>query len=154
MIRSASVAQALQQNGVELSPSITEAVIRPVASLPSPELQSATWKLIEAASPACGPTQPVASKIARAIKNAIEPNGTNGNGHKPRKKEHTSRELPFLRPVTRLGTYPSFDATLVVSHLDKFVPAAGAYAMCGKLIERCEAVREVLETKFPELANA
>ena len=54
------------------------------------------------------------------IKNAIEPNGS--NGHKPRKKEHTSRELPFLRPVTRLGTYPSFDAALVVSHLDKFIP--------------------------------
>jgi len=53
VIRSASVAQSLQGNGIELSPTITEAVIRPVASLPSPELQSAAWKLVEAASPQC-----------------------------------------------------------------------------------------------------
>src|SRR5258708_3272540 len=72
MIRSASVAQSLQENGIELSPSLTEAVLRPVASLPSPELQTATWKLVEAASPKCGPTQPISSKIARVIKNAIE----------------------------------------------------------------------------------
>src|SRR5206468_225623 len=153
MIRSASVAQTLKENGIELAPTTSEAVLRPVAALPSPELQRATWRLIESASPRCGPTQPVASKIARVIKNAIEPAESNDNGHKPRSREHTAREVPFLRPVTRLGSYPSFDARLVVSHLDKFIPAAGAYTMCGKLIERCQAVRQVLETKFAELAK-
>jgi hypothetical protein len=96
MIRSVSVAQSLQQNGIELSPTITEDVIRPVASLPAP-LQPAVWKLVEATSPKCGPTQPMASKIARIIKNAIEPNGTNGNGHKPRSRSHPSRERPFVQ---------------------------------------------------------
>jgi hypothetical protein len=88
------------------------------------------------------------------IKNAIEAPGSNGNGHKPRSREHLEREVPFLRPVTRLGRYPTFNAELVVSHLDRFVPAAGAYTMCGRLIERCQAVRRVSETKFPELANS
>src|SRR5436309_3357243 len=94
VIRSASVAQTLKENGIELAPTITEATIRPLTALPSPELQAATWKLVEAASPKCGPTQPVASKIARVIKNAIEPDGSNGNGHKPRSREHTEREVP------------------------------------------------------------
>lgn len=155
LIRSTSCAELLAANGVELPANTTEAVVRPVSMLPSAELQVQAWRLVQAASPTCGPSQPIASKVVRVIKNAIEPaSGTNGTGHKHRSRKHLDREVPFLRPVARLGTYPSFDAALVVSHLDKFIPAAGAYTMCGKLIERCAAVRKVLETKFPELANA
>jgi hypothetical protein len=117
VIRSASTAQLLIGNGVELPANTSEAAVRPVSTLPSPKLQLETWKLIKAASGKRGPTQPIASKICRVIKNAIEleqGNGNgSGNGHKPRQREHTDRETPFLRPVQRLATYKSFDAGLV-----------------------------------------
>jgi hypothetical protein len=54
---------------VTLPPNTTEATIRPVASLPA-ALQPVGWQLIEAVSPKCGPTQPIASKVVRQIKRA------------------------------------------------------------------------------------
>src|SRR5215469_3317104 len=123
VIRSASVAQSLRENGVDFSPTISEAVIRPVADLPGVELQSAAWKLLAAASPKCGPTQPISAKIVRVIKNAIEPNGSNGNGHKPRSRSHPTRERPFVQAAQRLSAYEGFDAGLVVSHVEK-LPSA------------------------------
>jgi hypothetical protein len=154
MIRSASVAQSLQQNGVELSPAITESVIRPVASLPSSELQSATWKLVEAASPKCGPTQPVASKVCRVIKNALESGGTNDNGHKPRSRSHPSRERPFVQSAQRLSAYKGFDAGIVTAHVEKLPSARSVYTACSNLIERCKLVQERLIERFPELEKS
>jgi hypothetical protein len=80
LIRSGEVAQLLLDNGVPLPPNTTEAVIRPLASLPV-ALQPVGWQLVEAASPKCGPTQPVVAKVCRTIKNAIEPECSGGNGH-------------------------------------------------------------------------
>jgi hypothetical protein len=48
VIRSATTAQLLIDHGAELSANTSEAVIRPLASLPSAELQTASWRLIEA----------------------------------------------------------------------------------------------------------
>jgi hypothetical protein len=154
MIRSASVAQSLKENGIELAPTIPEAVLRPVASLPSPELQTATWKLVEAASPKCGPTQPISSKIARVIKNAIEPKGTNGNRNKPRNRSHPSRERPFVQAAQRLSAYDGFDAGIVTAHIDKLPSAWSVYSACSNLIERCKLVQERLVERFPELEAA
>jgi hypothetical protein len=122
----------------------SEAVIKPLASLPSPELQTASWKLIQSVSPACGRTQPVAAKVCRVVKNALEPNGTNGNGHKPRKREHPSRERPFVQAAQRLSAYEGFDAGIVTSHIEKFPSAWNVYTACSKLIERCKAVQHTL----------
>jgi hypothetical protein len=102
VIRSTQTALLLTASGIEIPKGTPEAVVRPVSTLPSPDLQLSTWKLIEAVSPERGPTQPIASKVCRAIKNAIEPD-CSGNGHKPRQREHTERETPFLRPVLRLA---------------------------------------------------
>jgi hypothetical protein len=154
LIRSGETAQLLIDNGIQLPTSTTEAVIRPVASLPSPELQSATWKLVEAASPKCGPTQPISSKIARVIKNAIELKGTNGYGHKPRNRSHPSRERPFVQAAQRLSAYKGFDAEIVISHVEKLPSAWSVYQACSNLIERCQLVQERLAERFPELTNA
>jgi hypothetical protein len=154
IVRSASTAQLLIDNGVELPANTSEAVVRPVSALRSPELQTATWKLIEAASPQCGPTQPISSKIARVIKNAIESNGSNDNGHKPRSKSHPSRERPFVQSAQRLSAYKGFDAGIVTAHVEKLPSAWSVFNACNKLIERCEEVKHRLIDRFPELANA
>jgi hypothetical protein len=94
---------------------------------------------------------PVAAKVCRVIKNAIEPNGTNSNGHKPRKREHPSRERPFVQAVQRLSAYEGFDAGIVTSHIEKSPNAWNLYTACSKLIERCTAVQYALAKRFPEL---
>jgi hypothetical protein len=130
-----------------------EAVVRPVSALPSPELQVASWKLIEAASPERGPTQLIASKVCRTIRNALEAeqgNG-NGNGHKPRQREHTQRETPFLRPVMRLAAYQSFDASIVTSHIECLPSARNIYSACTEMISRCRQVQGALAERFPQL---
>jgi hypothetical protein len=154
LVRTTATAELLLANGVELPPGTQEAVVRPVSSLPSPELQVQTWRLVQAVSPERGPSQPLVSKIVRQVKNAIEADGINGNGHKPRKKEHTERETPFLRPVIRLVNWPNFNASLVVSHIEKLPSAMTSYIACSRMIERCESVREVLAQRFPELTHA
>jgi hypothetical protein len=153
VICSATTAQLLIDNGVQLPANTTEAVIRPLASLPSPELQTASWKLIQSVSPACGPTQPIAAKVCRTIKNALEPNGTGGNGHKPRKREHPSREQPFLPVVQRLAKYEGFNVAAVIGDIEKLPRAWNIHTACFTLIQRCEAVMNALEHRFPELTH-
>ena len=152
LIRSGEVAQLLIDSGAALPPGLTEATIRPLASLPSPELRRAGWDLIQAASPKCGPTQPVVAKVCRVLRNAIEPAGVAGNnGHKPRSRAHPSRERPFVQAAQRLSAYSGFDAGIVTAHLDKLPSAWSVYTACDRLIERCEAVKERLVERFPEL---
>lgn len=152
LIRSTSCAELLAANGVELPANTTEAVVRPVSMLPSPELQVQAWRLVQAASPTCGPSQPIASKVVRVIKNAIEPTGgTNRTGHKPRRRDHPEREVAFLRPITRLVNWPNFSASLVVSHIEKLPSAMTSYTVCEMMIQRCQAVKLHLVQRFPEL---
>jgi len=51
LIRSGEVAQLLIDNGIQLPANTTEAVVRPVSTLPSPELQVQAWRLVQAVSP-------------------------------------------------------------------------------------------------------
>jgi hypothetical protein len=101
LIRSTETALLLASKGAKIPERTPEAVLRPVSALPSAELQLAGWKVIEAVSPERGPTQPIASKVCRTIRNAIEAEEGNGSRHKPRSREHSTRETPFLaRPAS------------------------------------------------------
>jgi hypothetical protein len=154
LIRSGETAQLLIENGAQIPAGVPEIAIRPLSGLPSQELQTASWKLVQAACPDRLPTGPVSSKIVRAIRNAIEPEGTNGNGHKPRSKSHPSRERPFVQAAQRLSAYDGFDAGIVTAHIEKLPSAWSVYSACSNLIERCKLVQERLVDRFPELANA
>jgi hypothetical protein len=155
LVRSTATADLLMANGIELPGNTTEAVVRPVSTLPSPELQVQAWRLIQAVSPERGPTQPIASKVVRTIKNAIEPlNGANGNGHKPRHREHPTREQSFISPVRRLSAYKGFDANLVTSHVEKFSSALSAFTACRIMADRCLSCCDILSKRFPELTDA
>jgi hypothetical protein len=153
LIRSGEVAQFLIDSGAKLPPGLTEATIRPLASLPGPELQKAGWDLIQAASPKCGPTQPVVAKVCRTIKNALESEGSGGTGHKPRKREHPSRELAFIMPVRRLSSYQGFDASLVLSHIENLSSAQGIFTACRVMADRCLSCCAILAKRYPELTD-
>jgi hypothetical protein len=152
LIRSGEVAQLLIDNGVELAATTTEATVRPLSTLPT-ALQPVGWQLIQAVSPKCGPTQPIAAKVVRTIKNAIESPGVN-DGHKPRSRSHPSRERPFVQAAQTLSAYKGFDAEIVTSHIEKLPSAWSVYTACGNLIERCQLVQERLAERFPELTHA
>ena len=153
VIRSASTAQLLIDSGVELPATTTEATIRPVASLPA-ALQPVGWQLIQAVSPKCGPTQPIAAKVVRTIRNAIEPAGDVGNNGHKRSRSHPSRELAFVGPVTRLASYHGFDANLATSHVEKFSSALSVFTACRIMADRCLTCCDILSKKFPELTDA
>jgi hypothetical protein len=149
LIRSTATAELLLANGVALPPSISEAALRPVSALPSPELQVQAWRLVQAASPA-GVTQPISSKICRTIRNAIETPGA-GTSPKPRSRSHPSRERPFVQAAIRLANWDGFEANFVISHIEKLAGAMTVYTACGTLADRCEKVRGVLVKRFPQL---
>jgi hypothetical protein len=154
LIRSGEVAQLLIDNGVQLPANTTEAVVRPVSTLPSPELQIQAWRLVQAVSPQRGPSQPISSKVCRVIKNALEPNGSNGNGHKPRHREHPSREQSFTLPVQRLAKVDSFDVNVCLLHVKDSAQAERISHAAGVVAERCQLVQERLAERFPELSRA
>jgi hypothetical protein len=153
LVRSQATAELLIANGIELPANTTEAVVRPVSSLPSAELQLQAWRLVEAVSPERGPSQPIASKVCRVIKNAIEPEGTSSTGHKARRRDHPPRELAFVGPVTRLAAYRGFDANLVTSHVEKFSSALSVFTACRIMADRCLSCCSILADKFPELTD-
>jgi hypothetical protein len=153
VIRSATAAQLLIDNGIELAATTTEATVRPLSTLPA-ALQPVGWQLIQAVSPKCGPTQPIAAKVVLTIKNAIESPSVNSDGHKPRSRSHPSRERPFVQAAQRLSGYKGFDAEIVTSHIEKLPSAWSVYTACGNLIERCQLVQERLAERFPELTHA
>jgi hypothetical protein len=152
LIRSGEVAQFLIDSGANLPPNTAEATIRPLASLPR-ELQPVGWRLVEAASPKCGPTQPVVAKVCRTIKNALESEGSGGNGHKPRSREHPPRELAFIAPVRRLSSYQGFNASLVVSHLENLSSAQAVFTACRVMADRCLSCCDILAQRYPELTD-
>ena len=152
VIRSAGTAQLLIDNGVTLPDNVSEAIVRPLSTLPA-ALQPVGWQLIEAASSKAGPTQPLASKIVRTIRNAIEPEGSNGSGHKARNRDHPQRETAFISPVTRLAAYRGFDANLVTSHVEKFSSALAAFTACRIMADRCLSCCSILAKRFPELTD-
>jgi hypothetical protein len=152
LIRSTSCAEMLIANGAGIPAGTSEAVVRPVSNLPSPELQVQAWRVIQAVSPERGPTQPIASKVCRQLKNAIEAPGEH-TGHKTRGREHSPRELAFISPVRRLSAYKGFDANLVVSHVDKFSSALSAFTACRIMADRCLSCCRVLADRFPELTD-
>jgi hypothetical protein len=151
VIRSATAAQLLIDNGIELAATTTEATVRPLSTLPA-ALQPVGWQLIQAVSPKCGPTQPIAAKVVRTIKNAIESPG-DSNGHKPRHREHPAREQSFISPVRRLSAYKGFDANLVTSHVEKFSSALSAFTACRIMADRCLSCCSILAKRFPELTD-
>ena len=127
-----------------------EAVIRPIANLPDARLQVAAWRCVTAVSPSArGPTTSLASRVVRAVRNAISDAQPGGKGPWQAKRKYPASELPFLRPLQKLSTWGGFDAGLVVSHLKDPGRAVRIYQAAAITIKRCEDLQKALIAQFP-----
>ena len=166
VIRTAATAQGLLDSGEELLPGTTEAVLRPVSALPTPELRAACWSLAKSLAPACGPTQPLVSKLCRMVRNCLEQadqtqteNGNEGDSFARHSGRHRSlapieREIPFVRPIIRLATWSGFSAEVIISHIAESSNARNLYSACSVMIGRLSQMQERLVSRFPEVEDS
>ena len=163
LIRASSVAQSLLDAGEVLPPNTKPTLIRPIAALPSTELQTACWSLVRAVSPGRDPTEPLVSKVCRLVRNCLENGDDEGEsvsdnqcrvGRHHRKRTPIARETPFVRPVIRLDTWHGFNAELVTAHISQSDNAQALYRACGILADRCREVQQRLSNRFPQLENS
>jgi hypothetical protein len=84
-------------------------------------------------------------------------NGLEGRPCGPRARRHSAsplpREEPFLRPVVRLATFPSFNVSQVVASVPTPEKAVTTYRFCEELIGRLRSVQECLRVSYPEMAE-
>lgn len=164
MIRASSVAQSLLDAGEVLPPNTKPTLIRPIAALPSTELQTACWSLVRAVSPGRDPTEPLVAKVCRLVRNCLEDaedaGETDDNGEEPhthrsgyhrRSRSPIARETPFCAPVIRLSSWNGFNAELIISHIAEPANAGTLYRACATLAERCREVQQRLTNRFPQL---
>ena len=154
LIRSSATAQTLLDDGEELPPNTTEAVIRPVSALPTPELKAACWSLARSLAPACGPTQPLVSKVCRMIRNLVDGDSSRIGSGRHRSSAPLERETPFVRPILRLATWSGFSAEVIISHIAEPSNAKNLYSACSVMIGRLNQVQQRLVTHFPEVEDS
>jgi hypothetical protein len=142
LIRSGEVAQLLIERGATLPPNTSEAVIRPLASLPSPELQSEAWRLSSLVAPeGKAPSHTVTAKVSRMIREATEGES---------KRALPTRELMFTRPISRLAKIDSFDVNVCLLHVKSQEQAENISHACGVVADRCKAIQAKLDERFPD----
>jgi hypothetical protein len=122
-----------------VSESVPEVVLRPLSTLPDPELQAQTWRLAASVSPDKKPTRTIAARVTRMVKDAI--NGV--KHHKP-----PTKDVMFVRPIQRLAKINSFRADLAVSHVESAAQATRIITACRLVADRCHQIETHLEAKF------
>jgi hypothetical protein len=133
--------------GADAPVSITpEIVLRPLTTLPSPELQAQTWRLAATLSPDKKPTRTISARVTRMVKEAITP-------CEPAKEPKPEKDFMFVRPIQRLARIDSFRPDLACLHVQSFVQGCNIHMACAEVARRCRAVQEQLEQKFPELCQ-
>jgi hypothetical protein len=164
LIRSSRTAECLLEAGAELPPDTTEAVIRPISTLPDDaDLKPAVWEFVETIAPECGPTSPLVERVCRTIKNALDGTvddnsdtraGRHDGPRKARLPDSPPREQSFVAPLLRLSSWQGFSIELVLSHAETLDSAKSLYQACDIMRERCGRVQERLAANYPELTNA
>jgi hypothetical protein len=167
LVRSSQTAETLLEAGADLSRA-TEATIRPLCALPDDsDLRAATWEFVQSISPEVAPTEILVSRVCTTIRNVLsgvqEQEGEEGESSRagfyagPRKARaqiaSPKRELPFIGAMRRLSRWQNFSVQIVCSSADGIPSATNLHQVCGVMIQRCSAVRQHLETHFPELAH-
>lgn len=149
-----------------LSANVTEAVIRPIASLPDDgDLQSACWQLAESFAPERGPTTRLVGRLVSVVRECLEapldpddePDPDDGVSRREgiyRGPRPAGREIAFCRPVQRLAHWTGFNPAIVIAEVDDRERAKALHRSCGILAERCRLVQERLAATYPELSHA
>jgi hypothetical protein len=148
LVRSTTVYQTLVQSSgapdsdTPIPETVPEIVLRPLSTLPSPDLQGQAWRLCASVSPDKKPTRTIAARVTRMVKEAID-------GVKRKKNGHAKDPEPmFVRPIQRLARIRSFRPDLAISHVDSPTAATRIIADCRVVAERCQQIQAQLEAKF------
>jgi hypothetical protein len=117
-----------------------EIVLRPLTRLPTPELQTETWRLAASLSPEKKPTRTIAARVVRLVKDAIEPamKGTKA----------ADRDPMFVQPIQRLAKINSFDSALAVAHVTSPAQATRIIYACQTVAGRCQQIIDQLNQRF------
>jgi hypothetical protein len=168
LIRSASTAQQLLDNGLSLPEGTTESMIRPISALPGDELKVACWQFAQSLAPERGPTQPLVSRLCRVVRNVLdgesdgesedEESSQSRSGARfgpglRRRVTSPERETPFIRPVERLASWSGFSVEVIVSSV-KAPSASTLFRACSVLADRCHSICVELTRQFPELRGS
>ena len=141
-----SLNAALAGSDTPVSETTPEIVLRPLTTLPSPELQAETWRLAASLSPDQTPTRTITARVTRMVKEAIEP-------CQPAKEPKPEKDVMFTQPIQRLARIESFRPDVACLHVKSFVQGYNIHLACAEVVRRCRAVQEQLEQKFPELCQ-
>jgi hypothetical protein len=117
---------------------IPEVVLRPLTTLPGPELQGETWRLAAKLSPDGKPTRTVAAKVCRLVRTALDPNA----------RQPKDRETMFVRPIQRLAKVSTFNPSLATMHVTNAAQATRIIYACQVIRDRCLAITTELEKRF------
>lgn len=169
LLRSAQMAEELRSDGVQLPSDTLPTAIKPLAGVPPLEgLRSACWLYAQSLSPSRAPSSTIVARVVRLVRFELddatemddaetdEDSGRGGRYPEPRAPHSEplpAREQPFLRPATRLATFPQFCPELVVGSINESANAVTAYRICEQLVERLQLVQQCLEQSFPELCQ-
>jgi hypothetical protein len=147
LCRSTQVYETLAQStgapdsDTPIAETVPEVVLRPLTTLPDPDLQAQTWRLAASVSPNRKPTQTIATRVTQIVRAAI-------NGAKHHKTPAAEKDVMFVRPIQRLAKVDSFRADLAVSHVDSPAQATRIIAACRLVADRCHQIEDQLEAKF------
>jgi hypothetical protein len=147
LVRSTTVYETLVQStgapdsDTPIAETVPEIVLRPLTTIPHPELQAQTWRLTASVSPDKKPTRTIAARVARMVKDAIDGDSKkNGHAKYP--------EPMFVRPIQRLAKIDTFRADLAVAHVDSTVQATRIVTACRIVAARCREIEARLTMKF------
>jgi len=136
----------LADSDTPVSETTPEIVLRPLTSLPDPDLQKETWRLAASLSPDKKPTRTITARVTRMIREAV--NGQKGRMAK--NTEHSEKDVMFTRPISRLSRIRSFTPELACLHVKTPGQALSIATACQIVAERCSACCVVLEKMFPD----
>jgi hypothetical protein len=140
VIRSALTAAVLVDDGLRLPPDTNPTSLRAISALPGDDsLKTVCWQLAERLSPARAPTQPLVSKRCRMVRNLVEGDGDSAlkaPGKHHRSRAPLAREMPFAGPVLRMASWHTFNAEIIISHIEESANAKTLFSACAAMIAR------------------
>ena len=143
LCRSTIVYATLTDSGLQIPENVPELTLRPISQLPNGDLQSQAWRLSAKVAPeGKAPSHTVTAKVVRMIRDATE-------GDK--KRNLPAREQMFTRPISRLAKIDNFDVNVCLLHVKTLEQAERISNACTVVARRCEAIRNQLTTRFPDV---
>jgi hypothetical protein len=141
-----NLSATLSDSDTPVLDTVPEIVLRPLTTLPAPELQRETWRLAASLSPDKKPTRTVTARIVRMVREAVNgtKDSTSKNGH------GSEKDVMFTRPVCRLSRIRSFTPEFATLHVKTAGQALSIATACQIVAERCQACYAMLEKMFPD----